>query len=160
MDLNILQTRGLYLAGAVAFPKPFPCAGAISIQDGHLSYPTGTRGATFVVVQEKGSLLEPATTRVVLKVDVAAIFFPGDWQGEVFQFAEPDGVHDFEKGEWFLHPDIDADKISEKLKIDIRRPDSGARAIVFVPESKPVLSTHEPVQTAGSIEYPKVSPCC
>jgi hypothetical protein len=143
------------LAGTVAFPKPFPSAGAFSVEDGPLSHTTGARSTKFVVLQEK-SRLEEETARSVLKEDVAAIFFPGVWedtdQGHVFRFAEQDRVHDLEKGEWFLNPEIDAETISRQLNIDIRRRDSRARGIIFVPESRPVLTNHEFTQPAGSIE--------
>ena len=74
MNLDFRQTRSLCLAGTAAFPKPFPSARGISIEDGHLSYATGAREAIFVVVQEEFAL-EHATTRVVIKENVTAIFF-------------------------------------------------------------------------------------
>jgi hypothetical protein len=38
MDLDLRQTRRLYLAGTVAFPTPFPSSGIISFEAGHLKY--------------------------------------------------------------------------------------------------------------------------
>jgi hypothetical protein len=175
MDLDVKQTRRFYLAGTVAFPTPFPSAGGISIEDGSFQFPDdgdkenngekkdkenngGKKDkVTFVVVQEKSGVRQ-ATTRVVHKSDVAAIFFPGVWvdtdEGPVFRFAERERVHDLEEGEWFLGPQIKVTKITTRLKlaqrnIDITSRDSGVRGIVFVPEHRPVLTVYECAQTAG-----------
>src|SRR6476646_7953542 len=105
MDLNSRQTRRLFLAGTVALPMPFPATGVISIEDGTLLFSAGgqTKPTTFVVVQENSGR-EPATLRVVLAQDVAAIFFPGAWgiasdQSRVFRFEGGGRVEDFEQGE-------------------------------------------------------------
>ena len=148
MNLDFRQTRSLCLAGTAAFPKPFPSARGISIEDGHLSYATGAREAIFVVVQEEFAL-EHATTRVVIKENVTAIFFPGVWEddpdrGRVFRFAEPDGVHDFDKGEWFLDTEIEAEKISEKMKVNIKRRDSGPEASSSFPKAGLSLASANP----------------
>jgi hypothetical protein len=94
--------------------------------------------------------------RIILAKDVAAIFFPGAWetdsdQSRVFRFKRNGRVEDFERGEWFLNPEIDAKKILDKLNSDVTRRDSDARGVVFVPENRPVLSISEVTQTAGSI---------
>jgi hypothetical protein len=176
MDLDFKQSRRFYLAGTVAFPTPFPSAGGISIEDGSLLLSVDRdevnhgekkdkenneekrERVVFVVVQETTGV-EKATTRVVRKSDVAAIFFPGEWidtdNGPVFRFAEPECVHDLEHGEWFLGPQIKVSKITTRLKldqikVDITRRDSGVRGIVFVPEDRSVLTIHECAQSAGN----------
>lgn len=155
MELDFRQTRSLHLAGTVAFPTPFPTAGQLWFEDGKLTYPTATRPTTFVIVHESSSL-EYTTTRAALKTDVAAIFFPGYWEdtdkGRVFHFSESNCVHDLEKGEWFLDPDVEVETISRKLQIDVTSRDSGARGIMFVPEMKPVYSRDESVLTAGGAQ--------
>ena len=154
MKLDFRQTRRLYLAGTVAFPMPFPSVGEIWIDDGTVSHGSSTHEETFVNLHEKPRL-ESDTVRVVLKQHVAAIFFPGLWEGEpnrkkkVFHFAEC--VHDLEQGEWFLTSDIGIDTISEKLGIDIRKRESAHRGIIFVPANRPVLTNQEYGETAGTI---------
>jgi hypothetical protein len=157
MDLDIRQTRRLYLAGTVAFPMPFPATGVISIEHGSLplSPDCQSQHTTFVVVQDSPGH-ERSTLRIILAKDVAAIFFPGAWetdsdQSRVFRFKRNGRVEDFERGEWFLNPEIDAKKILDKLNSDVTRRDSDARGVVFVPENRPVLSISEVTQTAGSI---------
>ena len=157
MDLDIRQTRRLYLAGTVPFPMPFPSTGTISIEDGSLlirSPVTQSARTTFVVVQDRPGG-EHSTLRVIRAEDVAAIFFPGAWdngsdQSRAFRFERGGRVEDLEQGEWFLNPEIDAKTISARLNTDIARRDSDARGVVFVPENRPVLSISEVTQTAGS----------
>jgi hypothetical protein len=175
MDLGVKQSRRFYLAGAVAFPTPFPSAGAISIEEGSLllsgetDRPNGgekkekeangekRERMTFVVVQEMSRIGE-ATIRIFRKSDVAAIFFPGFWvdtdKGKVFKFSRRNHVHDLEKGEWFLGPHVKASKITSRLKldqsnIDIADRDSPVRGMVFVPEHLPVLTVYECAQASG-----------
>lgn len=168
MELSSTLTRRTYLAGAVAFPTPFPSAAGISIEDGERfrSARGADQNATFVIVQERSGP-ERATIRAVSKHDVAAIFFPGVWedgreQGRTFRFTDQHGVHDLDAGEWFLNPDIDADAISRRLNINITRRDSGAKGIVFVPQHRPVLTITECTQTAGAAEAQGggCDPCC
>jgi hypothetical protein len=155
MDLDSKQTRRLYLAGTVAFPTPFPTAGGISVEMGSTSPCPGRSPdlAEFVVIQEKSDH-HNSVYRVVRKEDVAAIFFPGDWKnsdrGRVFRFTKRYGVRDFERGEWFLASDIDADTISKRFELDIRSRDSGAKGIVFVPRDRAVLTYKVLSQTAGA----------
>jgi hypothetical protein len=165
-DLDSRQTRRLFLAGTVAFPMPFPSIGTISIEDGDLLYSPGgqSQPTTFVVVREiPGS--ERATLRVMQAEDVAAIFFAGGWEtspdgSRVFRFERGGRVEDFEQGEWFLNPEIDAKTIFDRLKIDVKQSDSDARGVVFVPEQRPVLTISEVTQTAGSTgELPYYRDC-
>src|SRR5262245_15197257 len=99
LDLNFQQTRRLSLAGTVPLPAPFPTAENLSVEVGSVSRSkSGVKeNATFVVVQEKIGL-DKSVFHAVLKSDVAAVFFPGEWVdgelGRVFRFAEQDGVHD------------------------------------------------------------------
>ena len=156
MDLDSLQTRRFYLAGTVAFPAPFPGAGEISIKSGSVSRSAdGKRNDQVFVILHEESGFNRTVKRVFLKDDVAAIFIPGAAtdtdQGRRFRFAERDSVRDLENGEWILNADIDVDKISQRLGIDIRSPTSGARGIVFVPEQRPVLTITELTQPAGAV---------
>jgi hypothetical protein len=157
MDLDIKQTRRIFLAGTVAFPTPFPSAGGISIEEGSFRLSEDRQRATFVVVQEKSPIRE-STIRVVQISHVAAIFFPGVWvdtdKGPVFRFAKQDGVHDLDEGEWFVGPHVETGRIVARLKlaesnIDITRRDSGVRGIVFVQEHRPLLTIDECAQSAG-----------
>jgi hypothetical protein len=169
LDLNFQQTRRLSLAGTVPLPTLFPSAENISVEDGRFSRLEGGQKerATFVVVKEKIGL-DKTAFHAVLKADVTAIFFPGVWVdgdlGRVFRFAEQDCVHDLDQGEWFLNPDLRADKISTRLGIDITLRDSGARGIIFVPETKPVITIadEEIIRQAGAIRSPwsGCDPCC
>jgi hypothetical protein len=106
----------------------------------------------FVVLIERSSLYR-LERRVARLENVAAIFFPGVWTKEggknVFVFAEADAVDDLDKGEWFLKPDVDPKKISQKLRIDITSSDSGAMGIVFVPSHLPVATIEEYVSPAS-----------
>jgi len=166
MDLNSRQTRRLFLAGTVSLPMPFPATGVISIEDGTLHCSSGGQATptTFVIVQDRPGL-EHATLRVVLAEYVAAIFFPGEWeiqpdQTRIFRFERGGRVEDFEQGEGFLNPEIDAKKISARLKIDVTNRDSDARGVAFVPEHRPVLSISEATKTAGATgELPAASDC-
>jgi hypothetical protein len=169
LDLNFQQTRRLSLSGTVPLPTPFPTAENLSVEVGSVSRSkSGVKeNATFVVVQEKIGL-DKTVFHAALKSDVAAIFFPGEWVdgelGRVFRFAEQDGVHDLDQGEWFLGPDLHAGEISRRLGVDIAHRDSGARGIIFVLETKPVLTLgdEEIVRPAGEIQstWSGCDPCC
>jgi hypothetical protein len=154
MELNVRQTRGMYLAGTVPLPRAFPTAAPITIEAGCLCHACDERqDEVFVSILEEAEL-RFSVTRVILLENVAAIFFPGVWTKDgaknVFNFAEPNEVDDMDKGEWFLKSNIDAKKISQKLKVDVSRRDSGARGIVFIPRNAPVVSIEESVRPASS----------
>ena len=154
MELNVRQTRAMHLANTVALPRAFPSAAPITIEEGCLCHAGDERhDDVFVsVVEETG--LRHSVSRVILLEHVAAIFFPGVWTKDggknVFNFAEPDAVLDMDKGEWFLKSNVDLKKISQKLKIDVSRSDSGARGIVFVQRTAPVHTIEEYVRSASS----------
>lgn len=161
MQLTSQQIRRYYLAGTVAFPTPYPSVGTISIEtQKDVPYPNGTFPEhTFVVVKEQR---EPnyALVRAVLREEVGAVFVPGesiyDKSGtEIgFEIAEPQVPLDFEKGKWFVTPEIHAGRMASALhlgdtsKID-DRDSSIARGIVFVQEHARVLSMLEANQPAG-----------
>ena len=142
MELDYRQTRRLYLAGTTPFPMPFPTVGAISLEDGKLTYsrqgPIETR-LLVIVREEPGS--EHATTRIILAKHVSAIFFYA---------GQGNRVDDFENGEWVLGPYISDEKAIAKVTANFKnqRAKSG---IVFVPEHRPVLTINELTKTAGAI---------
>jgi hypothetical protein len=162
--LNARQTQRLLLAGTVGFPKPFPTIGSISIEKSKLIYSSNcAEGATFVVVQERH---KDGITRLILRQGVSAIFIPGTWvrlpkkKARVFRFSRRHAVHNFERGEWFLGPEISAKAIRTRLemptlRIDRRR--NSARGIVFVQKDHPVLTITEKVQLAGCVESYKTN---
>src|SRR3954466_5551824 len=119
MKLDAKQTRRLLLAGTVPFPKPFPSSGRISIERVRLVYSRSVaKKEWFVVVQEQG---KGTLTRFILRVGVAAIFFPGIWvrraRGRrLFKFSRRHAVHNFERGEWFLGPEINISAIRARLR--------------------------------------------
>ncbi len=158
MDLDVGQTRRLFLAGTAAIPQPFPSTGAISIEDGSLRYSRCGEPdrKTFVVVQTDCGLCQ-TTLSVVLATEVAALFFPGFSEGDCDQPADKsarccDCVKDFKDGVWFLTPEIDARTISERLKVDISRRDANVRGIAFVPKSHRVLTMSEVSAPAGAVK--------
>ena len=178
MKLDARQTRRLLLAGAVPFPKPYPSTGRISIERTKLVYSRfSKKPKAFIVVQEQH---KNAATRLILRSGVAAIFIAGIWEsvpriGRVFKFSRQHAVHNFERGEWFLGPEINVDAIRTRLKkpkLAIDKRGNPARGIVFVYKDRPVMTVTEVVQTAGSIDpcrtgryccdcdgYP-CDPCC
>jgi hypothetical protein len=159
IKLNAQQTQRLLLAGTVGFPRPFPTIGGISIEKSRLVYSKNcAESATFVIVQERH---KDAVTRLILRQGVTAIFIPGSWvrrpktKARVFRFSRRHAVHDFERGEWFLGPEISVEAIRTRLKmpelrIDKRR--NKARGIVFVQKDHPVMTITEKAQLAGRIE--------
>jgi hypothetical protein len=178
MKLDARQTRRLLLAGAVPFPKPYPSIGRISVERTKLVYSRLlNKLKTLIVVQEQH---KSDVTRLFVKSGVAAIFIAGAWvrvsrDGWVFRFSRQHAVHNFERGEWFLGPEISVDAIRTRLKkpkLAIDKRGNPARGIVFVYEDRPVMTVTEVVQTAGSIDpcrtgryccdcdgYP-CDPCC
>jgi hypothetical protein len=157
MKLDARQTRRLLLAGAVPLPKPYPSVGRISIERRKLVYSRfAEKTKTFIVIQEQH---KSAVTRLILRSGVAALFFPGIWVrvpriGRVFKFSRQHAVHNFEKGEWFLGPEINVDAIRTRLrkpKLAIHKRGNPARGIVFVYQDRPVMSVTEVVQLAGCI---------
>ena len=108
MDLDIRQTRRLYLAGAVPFPVRYPTVGAISIEQGKLH--GHVEKTLFVVVREETER-DQATTRVILAEYVAAIFY---YKGKGRR------VDNFEDGEWVWGP-INAEKSPDKKIVAARR---------------------------------------
>lgn len=160
MELNTQQTRRLFLAGTVAFPTPYPTVGGVSIELGTLTYSKdAAEEKTFVVVEEQPERTRFAT-RLILKRDVAAIFFPRARDAdcgsdEVFKFSKKYRVDDFERGEWFLTPEICVEAIRTRLKLrdlDIDVRGGAARGVVFVYEDRPVRTVYEITEPAGSVE--------
>jgi hypothetical protein len=154
VELNVRQTRAMFLADTVPLPRAFPTAAPLTIEEGCLCHACDERhDDVFVSILEETEL-RFSVSRVILLKNVAAIFFPGVWTKDggknVFNFAEPDAVDDMDKGEWFLKSNLDPKKISQKLKIDISRSDSGARGIVFVPRNAPVVTIEESVRPASA----------
>jgi hypothetical protein len=158
MKLDARQTRRLLLAGAVPFPKPYPSIGGISIERSKLVYSRlAKKPTTFIVVQEQH---KSAVTRLILRSGVAAIFIPGIWVrvqrvGRVFKFSQRHAVHNFERGEWFLGPEISVDAIRTRLrkpKLAIHKRGNPARGIVFAYKDCPVMTVTEVVQLAGCID--------
>lgn len=158
MKLDARQTRRLLLAGAVPFPKPYPGVGRISLERTTLVYSKILeKPKTLVVVQEQH---DQEKTRLILQSGVAAIFIAGAWvrasrRRRVFKFSHQHAVHNFERGEWFLGPEISVDAIRTRLKkpkLAINKRGNPARGIVFVYRDQPVMTVTEVVQTAGSVE--------
>lgn len=155
MDLDNRQTRRLFLAGTVAFPTPFPSIGILSFESGRLTNSPGrkTDSKPVVVVQDRSDRSWTRTHAILLE-HIAALFIPGafDSSGQ-FQIAQDSSVEDDEKGEWFFETDITAQAIGERLRLpegfDISTRDSKLRGIVFVKESRPVVSSAEMIATAA-----------
>jgi hypothetical protein len=157
MKLDSRQTRRLHLAGTIAYPAPFPSVGVISLERGSLRYSARSgakrQRAPLVVVQET-PYESQAVTRVILRKDVAAIFFPGyvKKKAKEFRFSRRAQVTDFEKGQWFVGPEIKISTIVEKLGVPrkaITRRRSVARGLVFIREGSPVLTLSETTESAG-----------
>jgi hypothetical protein len=139
MDLGISQTRRLYLAGAVAFPTPFPSVGTITVKPGEVSFAPQVKGPnTLLVTVESEPGFGDATTHVMLAAHVTAIFV---YKGK------GNKVEDFEDGEWIVGDAIKADK-PERARAETPRP--SRRGIVFIPEHRPVLTISECAQAAGA----------
>lgn len=158
MKLDARQTRRLLLAGSVPFPKPYPSTGGISLERTTLVYSRILeKQKTLVVVQDQHS---KEMTRLILECGVAAIFIAGTWvrvsgNRRVFKFSKQHAVHNFERGEWFLGPEISVDAIRTRLKkpkLAINKRGNPARGIVFVHRDQPVMTVTEVVQTAGSVD--------
>lgn len=166
MKLDARQIRRMLLVGAVPLPKPFPSTGGISLESIKVAYSRGTSKRTpFVVLQERH---RDSVTRLIPTGGVAALFIPGRWikkpkVGWVFQFSKRCSVHNFDRGEWFLGPDITAEAIRARLrnpKLAIHKRGNPARGVVFVNKSQSVISFTETVQMAGSIGSSAEEPYC
>jgi hypothetical protein len=152
MDLDVRQTRRLFLAGTAAFPTPFPTAGAVAFETGYLKYSRGARPkeTAFVSVVELSHRTR-SKTRVILQEDVSALFIPGRWRGGQFRISRRAQVHDLERGEWFLDGDVNADCVRERLKLKecpVDPENSVLRGIVFVAGHRPVITTSQRVELA------------
>lgn len=148
MDFDARQTRRFVLAGTVAFPKPYPSIGTISFEKGRFKYSPDhdPKHEDLVVVQERsrGSRL---LIRIFLRRHLATIFVPGEKSGEDrFRISCKKWVNDSRNGEWFLESDINPDEVRKRLDLgdaDITSRESVLRGIVYVAESRPVLTVLE-----------------
>jgi hypothetical protein len=166
MDLDAKQTRNLFLAGTVAFPKPFASSGTISLCVGDLTYSRSQapQNKDLVIVQEFNS--NRTVVRLMLQRAVSALFVPGERNGGgVFQISNEPFIYDFDQGEWFLDSDVNAATIRARLNLqphdDISTRNSILRGMVFVGEDQPILHITEIAQTAGAdLEMSNGYPCC
>jgi hypothetical protein len=145
MDYHPRQTRRLFLSGAVPFPTPFPCVGALSFEHGQLIYDDKyfDRITVRQILVDESPRPDSATRRVFLARDLSAVFISS---------SNEDRVTNFEDGVWILPPYIDSDRMEEALK---RRDDGPPpRGIVFLAEDRSVLTLNEVTQTAGAVETP------
>jgi hypothetical protein len=159
MDLDARHTRGLFLAGTVAFPTPFPTTGTISLDVGHLTYSPGEAPKEKDLLTVYEYRRDRSVVRTMLQEDVAAVFIPGVWdenKKKVFRISDEPRLDDLEKGEWFLDTDVNPGAIRKRLylkpEIDISTHNSRLRGIVFVAEDRPVKYTIEASQPAGADE--------
>jgi len=153
MDLDARQTRDLFLAGAAAFPTPFPNTGAISLERGNLTYSRRERPReTDLVIVQEFSQRRRSKTRVVLQEHVSALFVPGRWRGQTFRISRRRQVHDLDRGEWFLGGDVNATEVRGRLRLrdedDITTRHSILRGIVFVAGYRPVITISECIELA------------
>jgi hypothetical protein len=165
MDFDARQTRRLFLAGTVAFPTPFPSTGVISLANGHLKYAEKPNQKTVpIVVIREHERRDRSSRRLVLQEHVAALFIPGTRKPDgTFSISRKKWVNNFERGEWFLHTDVNIDEITyrlaspDKKKAKDKNNDKDnlvLRGIIFVPERLPIVTMSEEATTAGeAIEY-------
>ena len=154
MDLDFQQTRRFFLAGTVAFPTPCMTTGIISFQPCNWTMAAGADKLSddVVAVQEpcEGNL---HCIRIMRRSDVAAIFIPGKPNDEgMFQNAADTYLKDMDEGEWFVASDAHPNAITERLRlrgVDITRPDSGLRGVVYLPATARVLNILEMAATAA-----------
>jgi hypothetical protein len=166
MDLDAKQTRNFFLAGTVAFPKPFASSGTISLFVGGLTYSRGQapQNKDLVLVQDFNG--NRTVVRLMLQRSVKALFVPGERNaGGVFQISYEPVVEDFDLGEWFLDSDVNEATIRARLNLqpqdDIATRNSILRGIVFVATDQPIVHITEVAQTAGDdLEMPDGYPCC
>jgi hypothetical protein len=156
MDLDIRQTRQLFLAGASAFPTPFPGAGTIWFERGTLTYAQGERPRqTDLILLEESSHQRRSRIRVMLQKDVSALFIPGKRRSpkDRLRISCNGQVHDLEEGEWFLDADVNAKTLRKRLRLpektDIKSRRSVLRGIVFVGNDRPVITISEQTVLAG-----------
>jgi hypothetical protein len=162
MDLDFKVTRGLYLAGTVAFPTPYPSSGIISFESGNLKYAAGEPAkVTDLVVVQEYSHRDRTIIRAIRQEDVAAIFIPGRKSKGEFRISRKTVVDDLEKGEWFVDSDVNSAAISKRLELskgeEITSRDSKLRGIVFVAKNAPVVSIAQMTETADAscdIDWP------
>jgi hypothetical protein len=165
MDLDLRQTRHLFLAGTVAMPTPFPKTGVIALDVLSLTYPE--RDA----VKEGGLMIvdysdKDVVLRAMRRSHVSALFVNGEWDGEKrrFQVSDKPCVDNFEHGEWFLRGDINEETIYKRLKLDPENDDistrnSMLRGIAFISEGRPLLQVTECALAAGECHDSDYS-CC
>ena len=164
MDLDARQSRGLFLAGTVPFPTPFPSMGTIALDVGQFTYSQGQppHAKDLVLVLEFDG--NRTVARIMLQDDVSAFFIPGfrDANG-AFQISHAAQVGDLDEGEWFLNGDINAATVRQCLGLgqqdDISTRSSILRGIVFIAEDSPILRTTEIFCMAGEDEELQF-PCC
>jgi hypothetical protein len=159
MDLDARQTRRLFLAGTVAFPTPFPSTGVIAFVSGQLRYDEAQpRKPTPMVVIHERAQRHRSLRRMVLQKYVAALFIPGSRRSDgTFCISRKKWVNNFERGEWFLHTDVNPEEVRRRLAPDKEKPKDDKdqkenvtlRGIVFVAEHRPVMSMTEETTTAG-----------
>jgi hypothetical protein len=163
MDLDFRQTRELLVAGAVAFPTPFPSTGTIALRTSDLIYFPNERPKRkdLVIVHE----YHPGTriVRLMLQEDVSAIFVAGsrDDQGN-FRTSHKPSVDDFDEGVWFLDSDVNEATVRQRLNVphdDISSESSILRGIVFIPENRRILRIIESSHTAGADDQ-LLATCC
>lgn len=167
MDLDARQTRRLFLAGTVAFPQPFPSTGEITFEGGNLKFAgdQAQKPEPMVAVQEHARR-NRSSRRVVLQDHVTALFIPGTRSPDgTFCISRKKWVNNFERGEWFLHSDVNPDAVRDRLAPEDKKAkgkngkngDTTLRGIIFLPEHLPVVSMTEETTTAGEalecIEY-------
>jgi hypothetical protein len=165
MDLGSRQSRGLFLAGTVPFPAPYPSTGTIALDNGQLVYSQGqpAHATDLVLVLEFDR--NETIVRMMRQDDVSAIFIPGtrDAQG-TFHISQAAHVGNVELGEWFLDGDVNAGEIRQRLNLnqedDISTRNSILRGIVFVAEDRPIMRITEVFYLAGADEELVKFPCC
>jgi hypothetical protein len=165
MDLDVRQTRNFLLAGTAAVPTPYGQLGSIAFDVGSFRRRRGVRRdrrRLLTVIQHCG---HATVLRVMLRSDIAALYIHGDEVGGgPFQMSPEASVDDFEKGEWFLGPDIRKGEVRRRLNLrrrrdDISTRDSILRGVAFVIEGRPVFEITEAAHAAGEFEDGGY-PCC
>jgi hypothetical protein len=125
-EFKAFPMSALYLPGTVALPSPFPTVGRIWLPQTDMERMPGIVNGTDLVAI--GNLVPPTSSivRYILIEHISAIFLlsdpaNGDW-------SEP---LDWNKGSWLYSPNVGVVR-------DAVGPHS--RAIIYVPESAPVMT--------------------
>jgi hypothetical protein len=162
MDLDARQTRSVFLAGTVTFPRPFPSTGTISLLKGNWTYADGEERVEkdLLIVQE--FRCHRTVVHVMLQTDVSALFIPGVTRGGRFRISKKRRVDNFERGEWFLDTDVRVNKICDRLNLrddDFANRNSVLRGIVFVRRGSRIFRVTEVSTIAGAYDKPAKYDC-